>query len=151
MDKLNCLQPLMKLSDNYLELLLKLPGPEFKEAREELEKIYTRGQNLIYDAKDYKEMTKAFVSSAYELVMVYKSRILDITKSDEIEELHWDPAKMAYTSYKTENMNNPEITSNDLLSYDMEDIEFDDINSVSKSDVLQNLIKGDNNINKIEI
>lgn len=151
MDKLNCLQPLMKLSDNYLELLLKLSGPEFKEVREELEKIYTRGQNLIYDAKDYKEMTKAFVSSAYELVMVYKARILDITKSDEIEELHWGPAKMAYTSYKTENMNNPEITSTDLLSYDMEDIEFDDINSVSKSDILQNLIKGDNNINKIEI
>lgn len=115
-EKVGCLQPLMKLSDNYLEMLLKLPGPEFKETREELEKIYTRGQNLIYDAKDYKEMTKAFVSSAYELVMVYRdatSPKLEETEPEQIEWLNYGPAEIAYTSLENTASNN-EIMNDSL-------------------------------------
>lgn len=116
-EKVGCLQPLMELSNNYLELLLKLPGPEFKETREKLEKIYTRGQNLIYDAKDYKAMTKAFVSSAYELVMVYRDATSPKpkkTESESVEWLNYGPAQIAYTSL--ENMASNNEIMNDSLT-----------------------------------
>ena len=116
-EKTGCLQPLMKLSDDYLELLLKLPGPEFKETREELAKIYTRGQNLIYDAKDYKEMTKAFVSTAYELVMVYRKATSP--KPEQIGWLNYEPAKIDDTSSNNEIMNDS-LTYNYYKPFDTE-------------------------------
>jgi len=108
-EKNGCLQPLMKLSDNYLELICKLSGPEFKETREELEKIYTRGQNLIYDAKDYREMTKAFVSSSYELVMAYRAATSPKPEKAEYEQVAW-------LNYEPENIaSNNEIINGSLI------------------------------------
>ena len=117
-EKVGCLQPLMKLSDNYLEMLLKLPGPEFKEAREELEKIYTRGQNLIYDAKDYKEMTKAFVSISYELVMAYRNATSPKPEETASEQISWlEPTKMAYTPLENIVLNNKSMNDSLIDNY----------------------------------
>jgi len=136
-EKVGCLQPLMKLSDNYLELLLKLPGPEFKEAREELEKIYTRGQNLIYDAKDYREMTKAFVSISYELVMAYRAATSpkpEETASEQISWLNYEPTINTYTPL--ENMASNNETIEEPLVYHMKSFDTDyklDMNQFSQN------------------
>ena len=120
-EKNGCLHPLMKLSENYLEMLLKLPGPEFKEAREELEKIYTRGQNLIYNSKDYKEMTKAFVSSSYELVMAYRATTSPKPTETETESEYVDwlstLGKAVYTSLENMNANNEIMNDSSTDNY----------------------------------
>ena len=119
-EKVECLQPLMKLSDNYLDMLLKLPGDEFKEAREELEKIYTRGQNLIYDAKDYKEMTKAFVSITYELVMAYRKATSPKPEETEPEQIPWlnyEPATNDYTPLENKVSNTENLDDALLYNY----------------------------------
>lgn len=124
-EKNGCLHPLMKLSENYLEILCKISDPEFKEVREELEKIYTRGQNLIYNAKDYKEMTKAFVSSSYELVMTYRNAVSpkpEETDFEYIQQSEYGPAKIAYTDLNTINSNiEDEVNQEKIIIFDVKD------------------------------
>lgn len=76
---------LVRLSDCYIEILLKIPSSDgCKEIRETLQSIYNRGRNSILECKDDpKAILDSYIQTAYELVTYIRS--LEVEDDEDVD------------------------------------------------------------------
>lgn len=81
---------LVRLSDCYIEILMKIPSSDgCKEIRETLQSIYNRGRNNILECKDDpKAILDIYIQTVYELVAYIAS--LEVEDDFDLEDLDED-------------------------------------------------------------
>lgn len=109
-----------KLTESYLELLLKLPNDEnSKSLREELSKIHKRNFNSLFECKTHEQVADTFLTGSCELAEYYKKII---TTNDE---------PMSF-DYRLEDIYNHEVITKSLSKNRVQDL--NDIGYESKID-----------------